>query len=134
MESLTLIDLSILTVSALLIISKILDCITTQENIHLGEGNPMVRRLMAKHGPKTVIWGIFIFVLVIVVGSAAYHFIFPNVFYGISYILLGTLISIFQFAAAHHNYHLGLGKRISNPVIRITEKLHHRIGNIRLRR
>ena len=134
MESLSLIDLLVLSVSALLIISKFLDCITTQMNIHLGEGNPYVSPLMDKYGSKTVIWGIFTFVLLIVITSAAYYFIFPNIFYGISYVLLGTLIAVFQFAAAHYNYHLGLGRRVSNPVIRLTERLHQHLGRMRSRR
>ena len=134
METFSILDLLVLAVSALLIISKFLDCITTQMNIHLGEGNPNVRRLMDKRGPKTVIWGVFTLVLLIVTGSAAYYFTFPNIFYGISYVLLGTLISVFQFAAAHYNYHLGLGKRVSNPIIKFTQRIHDRMGKIRLGR
>lgn len=134
MESLILIDLPVLAVSALLIISKFLDCTTTQKNIHLGEGNPYVRPLMDKYGPKTVIWFIFAFVLIIVIGSAACYFIFPKVFYGISYVLLGTLISVFQFAAAHHNYHLGLGRKVSNPVTRIMQRFHTNPGRMRLKK
>ena len=124
MEPFTLTDLLVLVVSALLIISKFFDCITTHKNIELGEGNPFAGPLMDRYGSGTVIWSIFLFVLLVVIASAAYYFLYPNILYGISYIILGMVISAFQFAAAHHNYNRGRGRIVSNVFIRLMEKLH----------
>lgn len=135
MQPLTLIDLLILAVSAVLIISKFLDCTTTHKYIKQSqETNPIGAFFMQLFGRKTAIWAIFTFVLLIVGASVAYYFLYPNLFYGISFVLLGTIISVFQFAVAHANYNFGQHREVSNPVIRLAERLHHRLGRMKIKR
>ena len=134
METLTLLDLMVLAVSAVLILSKFLDCYTTHKYIrHSIETNPIGSFLMEIWDRKLAIWAIFIFVLLIITASAAYYFIYPNLFYGISFVLLGTIISVFQFAVAHFNYQYGRGKRVTNPLIQMTMRFHGSLNKLKVK-
>ncbi|GAB2765708.1 hypothetical protein [Salinimicrobium soli] len=134
METLSFMDLLVLTTAALLIISKFFDCYTTHKYIDRSrETNPIGARLMELLGEKTAIWAIFLFVLLLVSASAAYYFLFPSLFYGISFVILGAVVSTIQFAVAHFNYSFSKGKTVRNPLIKMTLLLHQRLKNVKLR-
>jgi hypothetical protein len=95
----------ILTTSALLILSKFMDCYTTikyVQNLN-AETNKIAKMLMIKFGFKSTIWGIFLFVLIV---TLVYTFMVLNLnnsILTIGFILLGSLISLFQFSVAKYN-------------------------------
>ena len=108
----------ILTTSALLILSKFMDCYTTikyVQNLN-AETNKIAKMLMIrflaflffttiliKFGFKSTIWGIFLFVLIV---TLVYTFMVLNLnnsILTIGFILLGSLISVFQFSVAKYN-------------------------------
>jgi len=93
-------------VSALLIISKFLDCYTTSKNIQsvAHESNPIARKLMNKFGIKTTIWAIFVLTIFIVIFSLfLINSLFNTFTYKLLFVLTGLFVSVIQFAAAHSN-------------------------------
>lgn len=93
-------------VSFLIIISKFLDCYTTSIQITSlnQERNPIARKVMKKFGIHTTIWTVFGISIVIVGISIWLLFAFYNtVPYKISYIFLGAIVALTQFAVAHTN-------------------------------
>ena len=100
----------VIVTAAMLIVSKFLDCYTTDVKASkisdkVGyEVNPLARYLMRKLGFRTVIWWGFILISIFV-SLIAYEVITDNnIYYSIGYILLGFTISLAQFDVAGHNY------------------------------
>jgi hypothetical protein len=82
-----------------------MDCYTTikyVQNLN-AETNKIAKMLMIKFGFKSTIWGIFLFVLIV---TLVYTFMVLNLnnsILTIGFILLGSLISVFQFSVAKYN-------------------------------
>jgi hypothetical protein len=114
-------DILIYLVVAALIISKFLDCYTTQLRITSinDETNPLGRWFMNKPGTVTGIWLIFL-ISVIIIGLSAFLLISLSNerYYQILFILIGTVISIIQFAVAHSNF-TGTDNSISSKLKKI---------------
>lgn len=93
-------------ISALIIISKFLDCYTTTSQITsvTQERNPLARKVMKRFGIHTTIWVIFGFTIIIVGISIWLLFSFyDSIFYKVIYIALGLVVALTQFAVAHTN-------------------------------
>lgn len=90
-----------------IIVTKFLDCYTTHIKINdvTQERNQFARNLMYRYGKTKIIWGIFLFTIVIVISShwilIKYYFQTPWIW---GYIILALIISVFQLAVAHTNY------------------------------
>jgi len=83
-----------------------MDCYTTSTQITSvsQERNPIARKFMMRFGIYTTIWGIFGFSVLIVGLSVWFLFDhFDNIVYKISYIALGLVIALTQFAVAITN-------------------------------
>ena len=93
-------------VSALIIISKCLDCYTTSSQITsvTQEKNPLAREIMKQFGVHTTIWTFFILSIVIVGISTWLLFRFyDTTFYKVIFITIGSFVALTQFAVAHTN-------------------------------
>lgn len=93
-------------ISALIIISKFLDCYTTSSQITSvnQESNPIARKVMKRIGVYTTIWAIFGLAIIIVAISIWLLFSFyDSVFYKIIFIAIGLFVVMLQFAVAHTN-------------------------------
>jgi len=90
----------------LIIISKFFDCWTTSTQIVNieQERNPFARKLMYKYGAGKVIWGVFVLTILIVITALVIMFGFHNnTLYKVTFIVIGLIISVFQFAVAKTN-------------------------------
>lgn len=90
-----------------LIISKFLDCWTTQQKIisPKNEKNKLARELMENYSPKKVIWGTFLLAGCIVALSTwgiLTYYTYPV--YKFFFICLGSFITIVQLAVAKNNF------------------------------
>jgi L-asparagine transporter-like permease len=95
----------VLTTSALLILSKFMDCYTTikyVKNLN-AETNQIAKMLMIKFGFKSTIWALFLFVLIVTLVYTFMVLNLNNLILTIGFILLGSLISVFQFSVAKYN-------------------------------
>lgn len=93
-------------ISALIIISKYLDCYTTSSQITsvTQERNPLARKIMKRLGVHTTIWVIFGLTIIIVGISIWLLFSFyDTTFYKVLFIALGLFVALTQFAVAHTN-------------------------------
>ena len=90
-----------------IIITKFLDCYTTHIMIKdvSQERNQFARNLMYRFGKTKVIWGFFLFTIVIVISS---HWMLLNYYFQTlwiwCYVIVAAIISVFQLAVAHTNY------------------------------
>jgi 4-hydroxybenzoate polyprenyltransferase len=83
-----------------------MDCITTAARIKNieHEKNSFARRLMNKFGIKTTIFGIFVITLLIVGICLIFIYLYHDeIICKLTYIVLGLLIAIVQFAVANTN-------------------------------
>lgn len=114
-------DWLVYIVSVLLIVSKLLDCISTSVRIYeyREERNPLARYFMKWMGIQAVIWGIF-GLTVIVVGGWLYllHYWLTGFYWKLFYCIVGAFVSLVQFAVAHTNT---TGRR--NPVTRLLGRI-----------
>ncbi len=118
-------DLLIYFTAVLLLISKFLDCYTTQvrigDNIEL-EKNPLANRLMRSIRINETIWLFFLIAAIIICFSTWLLFqLNAGIFYKSAFILTGLFISGVQFAVAHSNYY----KR-SNIITRFIMNIYHK--------
>ena len=100
------VDLLVLLISALIVISKFLDCWTTSRQITNPnqERNPLARNLFKRFGSQLVIWIIFVLTIIIVGISVWLLFSFYNSYlYKSMYIIIGLLVTTAQFAVAYTN-------------------------------
>ncbi len=95
----------VITTSALLIITKLYDCLSTLARIKgvTHESNPFARRLMLRYGIKTTVWLVFVVTIVAVVLSHAFVWWKDSALYQSLYIGIGMFISLVQFAVARAN-------------------------------
>lgn len=91
-----------------LILSKFLDCLTTQKYIrstHM-ETNPIARKLMQWFGVKTAIWMVFL----VAVGISAlsyYVVLLEGTKSQYVFICIGLIISVIQYFVAWRNWRMG---------------------------
>ena len=109
-----ILDGLVILTAALLIVSKFLDCYTTdvgmggsKENIS-NERNPIGRFLMKMLGVRGAIWGVFAFTVIISVWIAYECITEKHALYTVGFIVLGVVISMMQFDVARCNMN---GKR-----------------------
>ena len=95
----------ILIVGVSLIYTKLLDCRSTVKFVKssFSESNKIAKFLMIKYGFKNTIWGIFFFTLILVVFSAWYTIEAREVLNKLLFIIIGLIVSIFQFSVAKFN-------------------------------
>ena len=112
-------------VSAAIIITKYLDCITTQRMIRgIGmEMNPIARLMMQRIGIKGTIW--LIFVITIITTMLCQLWIklkTESILWNYGYILTGSITAIVQAATALNN-HKGRPNIITLLILKSTRKL-----------
>lgn len=123
---LALIDISVLLVATGIIVTKFMDCWTTYTGIRnpIQERNPFARQLMQKYGIKNVVWIIFLVSILLVGGALVLLYNYYNSFlYKLSFIFLGILISITQFAVALSNK-TGRPNFITKLLLRFYAQIH----------
>ncbi len=98
-------NIGIFIIGILIIVSKFLDSFTTASQITniSQETNPIVRWLMRKFGIDSVSWGILVVSIIIVFFTILIVFQKNSILYKWMFILIGILVSIFQFAVAYTN-------------------------------
>ena len=108
----------IIIVILLLVISKLLDVLTTLAKIRSVnvESNPIARGLMQKMGIRNSVWLIFLvsLIIILIAGAAALSL---GSLYQIFFVLSGFFVSIIQFAVAHSNWS-GKGNLITRYLLR----------------
>lgn len=92
--------------SLLVIVSKFLDCYTTDRVVReiRQERNPLARWLMQRLGMRFTIWGIFVLTVLLVI--AALYMLYgddPSILYKLAYIAIALFSSGAQAAVAHTN-------------------------------
>lgn len=106
-----MINVLIIATAIMLIVSKFLDCYTTDVRASKltdkagYESNPLARYLMRKLGFRNVIWWGFVLISIFVSLIAYEVMTENNIYYSIGYISLGFTISLAQFDVAGHNYY-----------------------------
>ncbi len=97
----------VITLSFLIIVTKLWDCLTTERGIRKlginGEQNLLIRKMMLRYGHRKIIWGVFLLTIIITVISAFYAFLL-GIVGKILCVLLAFIVSISQFAVALQNY------------------------------
>lgn len=95
----------ILMVGALVIYTKLLDCRSTVKFVksYSSESNKIAKFFMFKYGFKNTIWGVFFFTLIVVVFSAWYALEAKEFLNKSLFIIIGLIVSIFQFNVAKFN-------------------------------
>jgi hypothetical protein len=92
--------------SALIVLSKFLDCYTTSAqivSIHQ-ERNPLARLIMKRLGVRFTIWVIFVLALGIVgISTWSLFCCYTGIGYRLGYIGIGAFIAWVQFSVAHTN-------------------------------
>ena len=107
--------------TALVVISKFLDCLTTARSIRTlaMERNPMARRLMIRYGTKNAIWGIFAVAIAMTALTLwLLKTYYDTLFYRIVFVVIALMISLVQFAVAWTNY-TGRVNRITSLLLRL---------------
>lgn len=92
--------------SALIVLSKFLDCYTTSAQIVSiqQESNPLARLLMKRLGVRFTIWAIFGLALGIVgISTWSLFCCYTGIGYRLGYIGIGAFIAWVQFSVAHTN-------------------------------
>jgi len=100
-------DIMIFITAFALIISKFLDCWTTQQKIIFpkNEKNKLARGLMENYSPKKVIWGTFLLAgFIVAISTWGILTYYPNPVYKFLFICIGSFITIVQLAVAKHNF------------------------------
>ena len=100
-------NIIIYLIGLLILVSKFFDCRTTSRQITSvsQEKNPIARKIMAKIGTHTTIWAIFVISILVVISSIWILFNFyDNLFYKLTFVILGLIITITQFAVSHTNH------------------------------
>lgn len=113
-------DVLIYTTAFAMILSKFLDCWTTQLKIKSpgNEKNILARGLMENYSTKKVIWGTFLLAgFIVALSTWMLLTYYPHPVYKILFICIGSFITIVQLAVAHHNF---TGK--PNPITRKIQK------------
>lgn len=101
-----MIDIFVWLSSLLVVVTKFLDCYTTDKGIRIidQERNPLARKLMQRFGMRFTIWGIFLFTVLLVI--AALYMLYgddPSKLYKLAYIVVALFTSGAQAAVAHTN-------------------------------
>lgn len=106
-------------ISVAVILTKGLDCITTQRKIQSvhHESNPIGRWLMSKLGVVPAIWATFVIAVVLVAISHVWLVRKQVEVYDLVYILIGGLVAVIQAGVAHNN-HTGRPNAITRWVTR----------------
>lgn len=95
----------IIVVMILIILTKLMDVLSTIIRIQHPqiETNPFAQKMMYKIGIKTTAWIVFgiVLVIVIVLGANAFR---SDIGYQIFFLTFGVVLSVIQFAVAHHNW------------------------------
>jgi hypothetical protein len=110
-----------------LIITKLLDVLSTLRLLRdpMMETNPIARRLMLRFGMKGTVWLIFI-VAIILVATSGVIALYEGVVYQVAFILVGSFISVIQFAVAYTNW-----TGADTFITRTIRKLHSSLSQIR---
>ena len=90
----------------LLIVSKFLDCYTTQFEMKEinEENNRIAKYLMNRFGKSVIIWGVFIIVIIISILLMFKGLNTTSILYRWGFIILAVFISILQFSVAYANH------------------------------
>src|SRR5690606_23056 len=119
-------DILIYLSAALLLITKFLDCYSTQVRIggnFANEQNPLAQKIMGTRGIDETIW-LFFLIAAVIIGLSTFMLFRMNagILYQIAFIVIGLLISAIQFAVAHNNYY-GRSNMITRSIRRIYQSL-----------
>ena len=99
------VDYLIVITGALVIYTKLLDCISTVRFVKSpsSESNKIARFFMKKYGFKNTIWGVFFFALFVVVFSVWNIMEETSILRKFIFVLIGLIVSLFQFNVAKFN-------------------------------
>ena len=119
-------DILIYLTAALLLISKFLDCYSTQVRIGgniENENNPLAQRVMKSFKINETIWLFFLIAAVIIFLSTFMLFrMNAGILYQSVFVIIGLLITTIQFAVAHNNY-FRRSNIITRFLMNITQKI-----------
>ena len=90
-----------------MIISKFLDCLSTQTRLVdiNDEKNSIGRMIMKLFTVKAGIWAVFLLsLLIIALSTWLLYAYYPTTFYKGIFVIAGLFISLVQLAVAHNNY------------------------------
>ncbi|MFA5480425.1 MAG: hypothetical protein WC002_10725 [Candidatus Muiribacteriota bacterium] len=96
----------IILTGILIIISKLFDVLSTIKilNSPYQERNIIARKIMIKIGIKTTCWITWILIVIFVTYYTYKTILSENPLELYGFIIIGNIISIFQFAIAHYNH------------------------------
>lgn len=113
-------EILLISTASLIVITKFFDCYTTQKYLSTpyGEKNPIARKFMIKFGVNKVIWGIFIFTVIITWITLYGSYYYQSLLYDVGFIILGVIVTAVQTAVVHTNY-TGKVNLITKQLLRI---------------
>ena len=125
-----MLNILILFVIIFLILSKLLDCISTSKNIndYNEETNPLTKTIMRLLGINKSIYFVFIIALLIILICGIFSYNTNIILYKLCFILLGIFISIIQFSVSYANF-----KGRNNIIINNIYKFHILMDKIKMK-